>query len=99
MTFSMNKAFIAAAGLAVLADPVAAEQSHCKLYPKYGLLMLSYDLVGPEACKTACVETETCTGWSYTPHTFNPKTAPGQCRLMAEVHEEVPDNREFCGRL
>lgn len=88
------------AALAIsFAGPAAAEEKQCKLYPKAGLLANSYDLVGAEACKSACQETDGCHGWSYTPHNFNPKTAPGQCRLMAEIGEEVEDQRDFCGQV
>ena len=87
------------AGLVLAGGAAAAEEAHCKLYPKVDLLLSSYDLVGAGACKAACVETEGCTGWSYTPHTFNPKTGPGHCRLMAEVGEQVENDRDFCGRI
>ena len=84
---------------AVAAGAASVEEKNCKFYPKGGLLKSSYELVGAEACKAACSETDGCTAWSYLPHNFRPKKGPGYCRLMAEVGEEKPDKREFCGRI
>lgn len=81
------------------AMPANAEEAHCKYYPKVDLLLDSYELIGPENCRAACTETEGCTAWSYTPHTFNPTGAPGRCRLMDDISEEVEDNRDYCGRV
>lgn len=85
--------------LVVLASQAAAEEAHCKLLPEGGLVGHSYELVGAEACKEACTETDGCKAWSYTPHNFNPKNGPGECRMMSAVLEEVEDKRDFCGRL
>lgn len=84
--------------IALNSQAIAAE-NHCKLYPEGGLVGQSYELVGAEACKEACTEADGCTAWSYTPHNFNPKNAPGECRMMSAVAEEVEDARDFCGRL
>lgn len=88
-----------AAGMAVFALQAGAEERHCRFYPKAGLIASAYDLVGAEACKAACVATQGCAAWSYTPHNFRPDTGPGWCRLMAAVDEEVDDDRDYCGRL
>lgn len=87
------------AACATAASKGFAQEKNCKLYPEGGLLKQSYDLIGPEACKAACTETNGCSAWSYTPHNFNPKSAPGECRLMEAVSEEAEDSRGFCGRL
>ena len=91
--------FEAIAGAAFMVAPATAEEQHCKLLPKAGLVAHSYEIIGAQACKAACVETESCTAWSYTPHNFNPKTGPGWCRMLDEVAEEIADDRDFCGRL
>ena len=90
---------LAVLGLSLGWSAAGTEEVHCKLYPKGGLLAESYDLVGAEACKALCVETDGCTAWSYTPHNFNPKDSPGWCRVMAEAGEQEDDDRDYCGRL
>ncbi|WP_170134905.1 hypothetical protein [Acuticoccus kandeliae] len=90
---------LAAVSVAFLVQPAVGEEQHCKLYPNGGLLSQSYELVGEAACKASCSQTNGCTAWSYTPHNFNPKNGPGECRLMAEVAEEVADARDYCGRM
>lgn len=99
MVHFSTKLFLAIAGAALLAVPASAEETHCKLLPKAGLVAQSYEIIGAEACKAACTETTGCTAWSYTPHNFNPKNGPGWCRMLDEVAEELADDRDFCGRL
>lgn len=89
----------AATALFILVSQASAQEKHCKLWPEGGLLAHTYELVGPEACKIACTETDGCTAWSYQPHNFNPKSSPGECRLMAAVSEEEENPKDFCGRL
>ncbi|WP_323771156.1 PAN domain-containing protein [Antarctobacter sp.] len=80
----------------VSALPVAAEDG-CKLYPTGSVISYSYDLVGPEACLSHCAQTQGCVAWSYTPHNFNPKTAPGECRLLPDAGTREAHARDFCG--
>lgn len=89
----------ATVALAALSGGATAEEQHCKLIPKWDLVLDSYDIVGAEACKAACVETEGCTAWSYAPNTFRPKDGPGWCRGMEEVGEQEENDRDYCGRL
>ncbi|MCB9948345.1 MAG: hypothetical protein H6842_11020 [Rhodospirillaceae bacterium] len=90
-------ALAGALGLALASLPADAET--CKLYPASEIIDGSYELVGAEACEQWCGETEGCIAWSYTPHTFNPDTGPGHCRLLSDVGEEVEDAREICGYM
>lgn len=84
--------------LATLSGPSVAEDG-CKLYPTGSVIEYSYELVGPDACLAFCEQTEGCVAWSYTPHTFNPKTAPGECRLLPDDGTREDHARDFCGRL
>lgn len=96
----LSTKLIAAVAVGIFfAIPSAADEQHCKLLPKAGLVAQSYEIVGAAACKAACSETEGCTAWSYTPHNFNPKSGPGWCRMLDEVAEEIADERDYCGRL
>ncbi|UYV38805.1 PAN domain-containing protein [Rhodobacteraceae bacterium D3-12] len=94
-----TKLFAAVIGCAAMPFAAWADAQHCKLVPKGGLIADSYEIVGDEACKQACEETQGCTAWSYTPHNFNPKTGPGWCRMLGEVAGEIDDKRDYCGRL
>ncbi len=96
----LKKAIFTAILLAIsAASQATAQEKNCKFYPEGGLLKRSYELIGPEACKDACTQTDGCKAWSYTPHTFNPTSAPGDCRMMEAVSEEAENDEDFCGRL
>ncbi|WP_141135874.1 hypothetical protein [Antarctobacter heliothermus] len=82
--------------LSALSGPSAAEEG-CKLYPIGSVINYSYDLIGPDACLAQCAQTAGCVAWSYTPHNFNPGTAPGECRLLPDKGTREDHSRDYCG--
>lgn len=81
----------------------AVAQEECTFQTNTGRIANSYDLVGVDACIAFCGETDGCTAWMYTPHTFNPDSAPGQCQLYAEASDPGPPSSSapnmYCGQL
>lgn len=89
--------------LVLAALPALAEKDWqaCNFETHSGRMTISYDLIGPQACVGFCAQTDGCTAWVYTPHNFNPRTAPGECALYAEASgTRAPDStapNQFCG--
>lgn len=94
---------IATATLILAPLPLLAEGDwqDCNFETNTGRLAISYEVIGPEACVDFCKEIDGCTAWLYTPHTFNPDTAPGACGLYAEASGTRPPNEtaptQYCG--
>lgn len=101
----MTKSFhpIAACICLALAPVAAQAQQECRFDWNAGTLAVAHDRIGVDACTAFCSETEDCTAWLYTPHTFSPKTAPGECRLYAEARDPVAPAstapNQFCGQM
>ncbi len=83
--------------------PVLAEEAWqaCNFETHTGRMAISYELIGQQACVDFCKATEGCTAWLYTPHSFNPATAPGACGIYAEASGTRPPDatapNQFCG--
>lgn len=90
---------IAGAGLAAWAATAGADETKCNLLSANSALAIDYEQVGTEACATLCKGTDGCVGWVYTPHNFNPKKAPGECRLVPDIKTEEASTSKFCGKL
>lgn len=86
---------------AIFLPLAAAAQEECNFETNTGRIANSYELIGVDACVAYCGETESCTAWLYTPHTFNPTGAPGQCQLYAEASGKREPNStastQYCG--
>lgn len=90
-------------GLAVLSILMsgaagAAEFKKCMLLSA-GSTPTNYEQIGPEACMNFCKSSDNCVAWTYQPHNFNPKNAPGGCRLLPDVSAEEASTKTYCGRI
>lgn len=99
----MTRIFRLALAAALALPAAASAQEECNFETNSGRIANSYELVGVDACIQSCAETDTCTAWLYTPNTFNPDTAPGQCQLYAEASGKREPNAtastQFCGQM
>ena len=59
----------------------------------------NYEQIGPKACMEFCKSSDNCVAWTYQPHNFNPKNAPGACRLLPDVSKEEESAKTYCGRI
>ncbi|MBV7396816.1 PAN domain-containing protein [Mameliella sediminis] len=89
--------FLVATAAMVAMVGISRADEGCKIYPTGSVIEWHYDLIGAEACAASCVETEGCQAWSYAPHNFNPKSAPGECRLLPDSGTREEHARDFCG--
>ncbi|MBW4983130.1 PAN domain-containing protein [Mameliella sp. CS4] len=96
----MLRTLFMTAAVCLTAVPALAEDyEHCKLLPGSTSAVFNYEQVGPAACEQLCRDTEGCIAWSYTPHNFNPKSAPGECRTLADVSDDEGSDKDYCGFL
>ncbi|MDF1670540.1 MAG: PAN domain-containing protein [Roseovarius sp.] len=81
----------------------ASAYDECTFQSNTGRIANSYELIGVEACIALCTETDGCTAWMYSPNTFNPDGAPGQCQLYAEASDPAAPSASvsnmFCGQM
>lgn len=56
-------------------------------------------VIGVAACAAACQENDSCVAWNYRPHSFEPKTMAGDCRLMPDVYQTDASDKYFCGAV
>lgn len=97
----MIRLLLSAAVLVAVSLPATSQEyQNCSMYPGGSASATSnYEQVGPAACAQLCAATEGCTGWGYTPHNFNPDSAPGECRTMPVVGDIEASDRNFCGQI
>ena len=92
------KVLVAAAIAALPIGTYADEAKKCNLL-SVNSATVNYEQVGSDACIALCKSTDGCVAWTYQPHNFNPKTAPGECRLLPDVREEEASTAKFCGHM
>lgn len=86
--------------LAVLPLTAAAQdQEMCFDTAVTQMLAVPDGVIGAEACESACQDSDTCIAWNYKPHSFEPKTMAGDCRLMPDIYETTDSDKYFCGRI
>ena len=98
----MNKpilfAGLAAAIIAYGAVVKADEYKKCFITPA-DQVGFKDDLIGAGPCEAACKATDGCIAWTYQPHSFEPKTMPGQCKLISKIFKEEDSEKVYCGKL
>ncbi len=96
---------LVSAALIVFALPAAGQDfEECRIIPGGGSSSsVDYTQIGTAACAEFCAATDSCAGWTYTPHNFNPTGAPGECRWVTEVGSVEPPaetaSANFCGQI
>lgn len=96
---TMNKHLIAL-GLCLLPGLAAAQDYEMCFYTAVTEMIPAPDgIIGAEACEAACQDADTCTAWTYKPHSFEPATMAGTCRLMPDVYQTDESTSNFCGRI
>ena len=95
----MRGSTVLALSIAISSTIAMAEDTKCNLFSANSALAIDYNQIGTEACTALCKGTEGCIAWVYTPHNFNPKKAPGECRLLPDIRSEEASNGKFCGKL
>jgi len=79
--------------------PAAAEYDNCFDSAITVMLPVPDGLVGAVACEAACQDNESCIAWNYRPHSFEPDTLPGICRLLPDIYQTSASDSFVCGRI
>lgn len=89
---------LTAALLALGSPALADDYKRCFISPA-DQVGFKEDLIGAAPCEAACKETDGCIAWTYRPHSFEPTTMPGQCKLISKVFKEEDSDKFFCGKI
>lgn len=97
---AITKAALVAAAVFVLPLSAAAQEHEmCFMSAITRMLPVPEGLIGADACAAACQDDAECVAWTYKPHSFEPDTMAGSCRLMPDVYETSESDSNFCGRI
>ncbi len=96
---TMKAALLAAAALALPLSAAAQEHEMCFMSAITKMLPVPEGLIGADACAAACQDDADCVAWTYDPHSFEPDTMAGTCRLMPDVYQTTESDGTFCGRI
>lgn len=86
---------IGLAGVALAQD----EPENCSMSAISLILLNDNDNhTGYSTCRAACEADETCVGWNFRPHSFDPDS-PGHCQLLGDIYQTEESERSLCGTV